>query len=85
MSMRAVLAHQGGWDEFGIPLLVVFLFFAAALRRRRHPRPSEPATREGCAYCGAALEPDAERCAACGFRVQGTLGPHPGGGGTDEG
>lgn len=67
----ALLAHQGGWDEFGIPLLVVFLFFFGALRRRKRIGPASDAagSSKGCAYCVAPLRPDAERCERCGFKT----------------
>ncbi len=69
--MSPVLAHQGGWDEILLAgVLVLMMLGFSRLRRRRHERTPSPAAHpNACAYCGAALEPDAERCSACGFRV----------------
>jgi hypothetical protein len=89
MTASAMLAHQGGWDEFGIPLLVVFLFFLGAFRRRRRQGAEHTAASSAaepvCAFCGSPIGEAVERCEACGFRVRGRLGPQGGTGGTDEG
>jgi hypothetical protein len=67
-----MLAHQG--EELLIPALVVAIVLAIpAIRNRLRRRaadgaPTAASTR--CAYCGNRLEPDAERCPACGFRVR---------------
>ena len=74
-----LLAHQGGWDEFLLPVIIVALvLLVPALRHRRravndgaadeNPRAArEPGT---CPYCGASVPLAEERCAACGFRVR---------------
>ena len=69
-----MLGHQGGWDELLLPLAAVVAVLGVARlfgRRRRDEGadPSAPADPSACAYCGGPLEPDAERCGACGFRV----------------
>ena len=73
-----LLAHQGGWDEFLLPVLIVALVLMVPALRRRHrarddgaaeeiPRAArEPGT---CPYCGASVPRAEERCPACGFRV----------------
>jgi hypothetical protein len=75
--VRAVLAHQGGWDEILLPIIAVLaLLWVTRLRRRRVEPARPPATQDGdppsttCTYCGAAIPEDAPRCPSCGFRVR---------------
>ena len=66
-----MLAHRG--EELLIPALVVAVILAIPAirnRLRRREAGAAPAPRTACAYCGNRLEPDAERCPACGFRVR---------------
>ena len=67
--MRAMLAHQGGWDEllFTAGLVLSVLGVSRLRRRRATPRHRQPD--DVCAYCGKALEPHAVRCPSCGFRT----------------
>ena len=76
--MIRMLAHQGGWDELLLPVLIVALVLAVpAMRRRRRAEGHGPAeegpaagrTPGTCSFCGAQVAPIDERCAACGFRV----------------
>ncbi len=67
-----MLAHQG--EELLIPAVIVAAVLAIpAIRNRLRRRASaDPgAANRTCAYCGNRLEPNAERCPACGFRVRG--------------
>ena len=67
-----MLAHQG--EELLIPALVVAIVLAIpAIRnrlRRRSAGGAPTAASATCAYCANRLEPDVERCPACGFRVR---------------
>jgi hypothetical protein len=69
--VTGMLAHQG--EELLIPAAIVALVLAVpAIRNRLRRRPADDAHEvpTTCAYCGAPLERDAERCMACGFRVR---------------
>jgi hypothetical protein len=78
--MRPLLAHQGGWDEMLLAAALVLLMLGVSRWRRRGTagRPArgveiaapEPPDPDACSYCGDALEPEAERCPSCGFRVR---------------
>jgi hypothetical protein len=66
-----MLAHQG--EELLIPAAIVALVLAVPAiksRLRRRPANEVPETPTTCAYCGAGLDRDAERCPVCGFRVR---------------
>ena len=66
-----MLAHQG--EELLIPAAIVALVLAVPAirnRLRRPPADGRPEVPTTCSYCGARLDGDAERCAACGFRVR---------------
>ena len=60
-------AHQGGWDEMLLAagLVLGMLAISRSRRRTRGPRVSPE---DMCEYCGAALDPAADRCPSCGFR-----------------
>jgi hypothetical protein len=74
--MRALLAHQGGWDEILLPVGLVLGMLGLSRWRRRTRTPSDAAPPEPvpgenvCAYCGTSLAPDDERCPSCGFRTR---------------
>ncbi len=62
-----MLAHQGGWDEVLLPIVIVLLVFAYGTRNRN--KSDEPPAESGpCAYCGHPLTAEDERCPECGFR-----------------
>ena len=69
--MITMLAHQG--EELLVPALIVALILVGPMIRRRFARSGEapewydPAA---CAYCGAAVTEEDERCPACGFRIR---------------
>ena len=66
-----MLAHQG--EELLVPAAIVAVVLAIpAIRNRLRRRSAEGASEAPttCGYCGRRLEPDAERCRACGFRVR---------------
>jgi len=65
-----MLAHQGGWDEMLLPFAVLLVVFGAPalLRRRRAARAGAPGGGT-CAYCGAVLRAGDRRCERCGFRA----------------
>jgi predicted amidophosphoribosyltransferase len=65
-----MLAHQG--EELLIPALIVALVLLGPMIRRRFARSGPPERHDPrvCAYCGAAVTDDDERCPACGFRVR---------------
>ena len=66
-----MLAHQG--EELLIPALIVALVLVGPMIRQRFRRSGErpPGLHPGsCAYCGAAVTDEDERCPACGFRVR---------------
>lgn len=65
-----MLAHQGGWDEMILPFAVLMVVFGAPalLRRRRAARADVPGAGT-CAYCSAALRAGDRRCESCGFRA----------------
>lgn len=65
-----MIAHQGGWDEFWLPLGLVILVVGYALSRRRR-RHGDGSDASHCLYCGRDLPPEAERCEACGFKRKG--------------
>jgi rubrerythrin len=65
-----MLAHQG--EELLIPALIVALVLVGPMIRQRFRRPGEPPDGHepgACAYCGAVVTDQDERCPACGFRV----------------
>jgi len=64
-----MLAHQG--EELLIPALIAALVLVGPMIRRRFGRPGERPVDPGvCAYCGATVTDDDERCPSCGFRVR---------------
>jgi hypothetical protein len=74
--MRALLAHQGGWDEILLTVGLVLGMLGLSRWRRRNRTPSDaspPRPASGgnvCAYCGASLTPNDARCPSCGFRTR---------------
>ena len=69
--MMRMLAHQG--EELLIPALIVALVLLGPMIRRRLRRSDEPPAGHDpgvCAYCGAAVTEEDERCPACGFRIR---------------
>jgi predicted amidophosphoribosyltransferase len=65
-----MLAHQGGWDELLLPFAVLLVVFGApALLRRRRATLSDTSGGGMCAYCGAELRAGDRRCERCGFRA----------------
>ncbi|MDQ4107305.1 MAG: hypothetical protein M3138_00665 [Actinomycetota bacterium] len=69
--MRAILAHQGGWDELLLTAGLVLAVLGVSMLRRRRATPRQRQPDEVCPYCGNALEPEAVRCPSCGFRTGG--------------
>jgi hypothetical protein len=67
--MRAMLAHQGGWDELLLTAGLVLIVLGVSTLRRRRATPRHLHPDDVCAYCGKTLEPDAVRCPSCGFRT----------------
>ncbi len=65
--MRAMLAHQGGWDELLLTAGLVLSVLGISTFRRRRATPRHRQKGEVCAYCDKPLEPDAVRCPSCGF------------------
>jgi hypothetical protein len=74
--MRVLLAHQGGWDEILLTVVLVLAMLGLSRWRRRNRTPSDagpPGPASGgnvCAYCGTSLTPDDVRCPSCGFRTR---------------
>lgn len=63
-----MIAHQGGWDEFWLPIGLIVLAVAFAVKHRRSRSGSQPSH---CLYCGRDMPPEADRCEACGFKRKG--------------
>jgi ribosomal protein L32 len=74
--MRALLAHQGGWDEILLTVGLVLGMLGLSRWRRRSRIQSDPTSAlpasggNVCAYCGASLTPGDLRCPSCGFRTR---------------
>lgn len=67
-----VLAHQGGWDEYWIPLGVLAVVIGFVVRALRHRGKGGPGSgKEGrCLYCGSELADGDDRCERCGFKKE---------------
>lgn len=72
-----MLAHQGGWDEFLIVLVIASWLWIAMKRSEVKKAPREgttttPATEaHPCLYCGHRIDPTDDVCPGCGFRDPG--------------
>lgn len=67
-----MLAHQGGWDEFWLPVGILALIVGAVIRavRGRKGGGSVPGKEGHCLYCGSRLADGAGRCERCGFKKE---------------
>lgn len=68
-----MLAHQGGWDDLILTVLLVPALLAfPALRdwRKEKLGSRRVGSARRCSYCDARIRPDDGRCMRCGFRTR---------------